>query len=331
VPDRPYTRLLKNLLVTGGAGFLGSHFVRSLLADRLPGLAGARVTVLDRLSYAGSFANLGSVAHDKRLDFIPGDVADTALADVVMRTHDTVVNFAAETSVDRSVHDPQPFLDSNVLGTQILLDAARRHGVRRFVQISSDAVYGPLDTGAYPEDAPAAPTSPYAATKATADLLTLAAHRTHGLPATVVRLCSIFGPGQHPEKFFPRTVTSVLTGRPVTVNGSTRDWLHVEDCTQAVARVVTGGRPGEIYHAGGSIELTERDVAALIVAELGAPATRIETVPVAPGHDQRRALSDEKIRTELGWHPTIEFDTGLIGTLAWYRANPDRWRPLLTI
>jgi dTDP-glucose 4,6-dehydratase len=319
-----------NLLVTGGAGFLGSHFVRSLLADRLPDLSGARVTVIDRLSYAGSFANLGAVAHAKRLDFIPGDVADTALVDVVMRTHDAVVNFAAETSVDRSVVSRTGLLESNVLGTQILLDAARRHGVPRFVQISSDAVYGPLDTGAYAEDAPLAPTSPYAATKATADLLVLAAHRTHGASATVVRLCSIFGPGQHPEKFVPRTVTSVLTGRPVVVSGSTRDWLHVEDCSQAVARVVTGGGPGEVYHVGGSIELTERDVAGIIVAELGSPDARIEPAAVAPGHDRRRALSDEKLRTELGWHPTVEFDTGLIGTLAWYRSNADWWRPLLT-
>jgi dTDP-glucose 4,6-dehydratase len=319
-----------NLLVTGGAGFLGSHFVRSLLADRLPGLPGARVTVLDKLSYAGSFANLGPVAHDKRLDFIPGDVADAALVEVAMRTQDAVVNFAAETSVDRSVADPQPFVSSNVLGTQTLLDAARRAGVSRFVQISSDAVYGPLDTGAHAEDAPVAPTSPYAATKATADLLTLAAYRTHGLTAMVVRLCSIFGPGQHPEKFLPRTVTSVLTGRPAVVDSSTRDWLHVSDCSQAIAQVVAEGRPGSIYHAGGTIELTERDVAGLIVTELGVPDARIEPAPLSPGHDQRRALSDEKIRSELGWLPTVEFDTGLIRTLAWYRANPSWWRPLLT-
>ena len=318
-----------NLLVTGGAGFLGSHFVRSLLADRLPGLSGARVTVIDKLSYAGNFGNLADVAHDERLDFIPGDIADAALADVVTRGHDAVVNFAAETSVDRSLAAPAAFVTSNVVGTQILLDAARRHGVPRFVQVSSDAVYGPLDTGAYAEDAPLRPTSPYAATKATADLLVLAAHRTHGLGATVVRLCSAFGPGQHPEKFLPRVVTAVLSGYPAEVNGSTRDWLHVADCTAAVGRVVAGGRPGEVYHAGGSIELTERDVAGLIVAELGPPAARLETVAIGPGHDQRRALSDEKLRSELGWHPEVEFDTGLIGTLAWYRANPSWWRPLL--
>jgi dTDP-glucose 4,6-dehydratase len=319
-----------NLLVTGGAGFLGSHFVRSSLAGRLPGLSDPRLTVIDSLSYAGSFANLGPVAHDKRLNFVPGDIADPALVDVAMRGQDAVVNFAAETSVDRSLADAAPFLESNVLGTQILLDAARRHGVNRFVQISSDAVYGPLDTGAYPEEAPVAPTSPYAATKATADLLTLAAHRTHGLGATVVRLCSVFGPGQHPEKFVPRTVTSALTGRPVTVSGSTRDWLHVADCSEAVSRVVTGGRPGEVYHVGGSIELTEHDIARLIIAELNAGDAPISPAPVAPGHDQRRALSDEKLRSELGWHPAVEFDTGLIDTVAWYRANPDWWRPLLT-
>jgi dTDP-glucose 4,6-dehydratase len=320
-----------NLLVTGGAGFRGSHFVRSSLAGRLPGLEGARVTVVDKLSYAGSFAALGPVAHDKRLDFVPGDVADTALADVVLRTQDAVVNFAAETSVDRSVLDPAAFADANVLGTQVLLDAARRHGVTRFVQVSAGAVYGPLETGACLEDAPVAPTSPYAATKAAADLLTLAAHHTHDLPATVVRLCSVFGPGQHPEKFFPRAVTSVLTARPIAVRDSTRDWLHVEDCSQAVARVVVGGDPGGVYHVGGCIELAERDVAGLIAAELGSPGTPIEPSAVSPGHDLRRALSDEKLRTQLGWHPTVEFDTGLIGTLAWYRANPGWWRPLLSL
>ncbi|MFI6072603.1 dTDP-glucose 4,6-dehydratase [Actinoplanes sp. NPDC051343] len=318
-----------NLLVTGGAGFLGSHFVRSLLADRLPGLQGAQVTVIDKLSYAASFANLGAVAHDKRLDFVPGDVADAALADVVMRGHDAVVNFAAETSVDRSLISPDTFMESNVLGTQVLLDAARRHGVDRFVQISSDAVYGPLETGAHAEDAPLAPTSPYAATKATADLLALAAHRTHGLGAVVVRVCSVFGPGQHPEKFFPRVVTSVLTGRPVVVNGSVRDWLHVADCSQAVGRVVAGGRAGEVYHVGGSIELGERDVAGVIVAELGVPEARIEASAVLPGHDQRRALSDEKLRSEFGWYPGVEFDSGVAGTVRWYRDHPSAWGPLL--
>jgi dTDP-glucose 4,6-dehydratase len=319
-----------NLLVTGGAGFLGSHFVRALLADRLPGLQGARVTVLDRLSYAGGFASLGPVAHDKRLDFIPGDVSDASLVDVAMRGQHAVVNFAAETSVDRSLADPLPFVASNALGTQILLDAARRHGVPRFVQISSDAVYGPLDTGAHPEDAVLAPTSPYAATKATADLLVLAAHRTHGLAAVVVRLCSIFGPGQHPEKLIPRVATSALSGRPVVVNGSARDWLHVEDCSLGVGLVVGGGQAGEVYHVGGCIELTERDVAGVIVAELGTADARIEPAAVGAGHDQRRALSDEKIRSELGWMPAVEFDTGLIRTLSWYRAHADWWRPLLS-
>jgi dTDP-glucose 4,6-dehydratase len=322
-----------NLLVTGGAGFLGSHFVRSLLAARLPGLSATRVTVLDKLSYAASFAGLGPFAHDKRLDFIPGDMADTALTDVVMRGQQVVVNFAAETSVDRSVHAPFPFADSNVLGTQILLDAALRHRVTRFVQISTAAVYGSLPTGAWSEGAPLAPTSPYAATKAAADLLALAGHRTHGLGVVVARLCSVYGPGQHPEKPFPRAVTSVLTGRPVRLHGdggSTRDWLHADDCSRAVARILTDGRPGEVYHVGGSIELAERDIAGLITAELREPGARIEPSPPSPGHDQRRALDDEKIRRELGWHPQVEFDTGLIGTLAWYRANPGRWHPLLT-
>jgi dTDP-glucose 4,6-dehydratase len=326
---------MTNLLVTGGAGFLGSHFVRSVLADRLPGLEGARVTVLDKLTYAGNFANLGPVAHDKRLDFVPGDVADPALVDVAFRDQDAVVHFAAETSTARSVHDPAAFTASNVLGTQILLDAALRHGTGRFVQISDDAVYGSLDDGVWPEDTPLAPTSAYAATKAAADLLALACHRTHGLEVAVARVSTVYGPFQHPEKTLPRYVTSLLDGRPLRLPGAgtvVRDWLHADDCCRAVGRVLTDGRAGGVYHIGGSLELTERDLARLILENLHEPADRLEPADVdVPPRDHRRALDDNRIRRELGWHPRVEFTTGLAGTIHWYRTNPGWWRPLLTV
>lgn len=325
---------MTNLLVTGGAGFLGSHFVRSLLADRLPGLEGARVTVLDKLTYAGNFANLGSVAHDKRLDFVPGDVTDAALVDVVFRGQDAVVHFAAETSTARSVHEPAAFAAANVLGTQILLDAALRHGTGRFVQISGDAVYGSLDDGVWTEDTPLAPTSAYAATKAAADLLALACCRTHGLEVVVVRMCAVYGPQQHPEKTLPRFLTSLLSGRSLRLTGGgtvVRDWLHEDDCCRAVARVLVDGRAGEVYHVGGSLELPERDLARLVLDEVDEPGGRVEPADGdVPARDHRRALDDDKIRRELGWHPRIEFTTGLAGTVHWYRANPGWWRPLLT-
>jgi dTDP-glucose 4,6-dehydratase len=383
---------MTKLLVTGGAGFLGSHFVRSVLADRLPGLEGARITVLDKLTYAGNFANLGAVVHDKRLDFVPGDVADGPLVGNVLRGVDAVVHFAAETGAARSVHDAAAFTTSNVLGTQILLDAALRHGTARLILVSTDAVYGSLDdirdphpgtpsprqpdagngppnpgtpgngqlsrgtpgngqrdreapgggqethptpdASTWTETAPLGPTSPYAATKAAADLLALACHRTHGLGVSVVRVCSVYGPHQHPEKTIPRFATSLLDARPLQLpgdGGAVRDWLHVDDCCRAVARVLTGGRPGEIYHVAGSLELPESDLARLVLTDLHEPWSKVEPVPDAPARDRRRALDDTKIRRELGWHPRVEFTTGLAGTLHWYRANPGWWRPLLTV
>src|SRR5688572_20570083 len=244
-----------NLLVTGGAGFIGSHFVRSVLADALPGLAGARVTVLDKLTYAGNFANLGPVAQSKRLDFVPGDIADEALIGAVLPGHDAVVHFAAERS--------EAFATTNVVGTQVLLAAALRHGTSRFVQVSTDEVYGSIGTGAWTERSPLAPTSPYAATKAASDLLALAYHRTHGLPVVVTRGVNTYGPYQHPEKLVPRFVTNLLTGRTVPLygdGGQVREWVHVDDHCRGTALALLEGRAGEVYHIGGSAELTNREL-----------------------------------------------------------------------
>ncbi|MGX6603757.1 dTDP-glucose 4,6-dehydratase [Micromonosporaceae bacterium Da 78-11] len=321
-----------NLLVTGGAGFIGSHFVRSALADKLPGLEGAAVTVLDKLTYAGNFANLDAVAQDERLDFVPADICDAAVVDSVMRDHDAVVHFAAESHVDRSIADAGAFATTNVVGTQVLLDAALRHGVPRFAHVSTDEVYGSIDSGAWTERAPLAPNSPYAATKAGSDLIALAYHRTHGLPVVVTRSSNNYGPYQHPEKMIPRFVTRLLDGRTVPLYGDgsqVRDWVHVDDHCQGVALALQHGRAGEIYHIGGSVELSNRDLTDRLLRECDAGPDRVEPVADRPGHDQRYALDDDRIRRELGWRPRVSFDDGLHDTVRWYRDHPGWWRPLV--
>jgi dTDP-glucose 4,6-dehydratase len=325
------------LLVTGGAGFIGSQFVRSVLGDALDGLHGARVTVLDKLTYAGSFANLGPVAEDKRLDFVPGDVCDAALVDTVARGHEAIVHFAHESGAGisgagRSVQAAAEIATTNVVGTQVLLDAALRHGVTTFLHVSTDEVYGSIDTGAWTERSPVAPTSPYAAAKAGADLLALACHRTHGLPVVVTRCANTYGPRQHPEKVIPRFVTNLLSGRTVPLYGDgsqVRDWVHVEDHCRGVALALTEGTPGEIYHIGGTAELSNRDLTGRLLELCGADWDRVVTVPDRKGHDVRYALDDDKIRRELGYRPRIDFDAGLAATVQWYRDNEEWWRPLV--
>jgi dTDP-glucose 4,6-dehydratase len=321
-----------NLLVTGGAGFIGSQFVRSVLRAELDGLAGARVTVLDKLTYAGSLANLGPVAEHERLDFIPGDVGDAALVDVVARGHDAIVHFAAETNVDRSIAGAADFATTNVVGTQVLLDAALRHGVARFLHVSTDEVYGSIATGAWTERSPLAPTSPYAATKAGADLIALAFHRTHGLPVVVTRGANTYGPYQHPEKLIAKFVTNLLRGRTVPLYGDgsqVRDWLHAADHCRGVALALTEGKPGTVYHIGGTAELTNRDLTDRLLKLCGADRDAVATVADRKGHDFRYAVDDEKIRRDLGYRPKVDFDTGLAETVRWYRDNEEWWRSLV--
>ena len=323
---------LKNLLVTGGAGFIGSHFVRSTLAGRLPGLEDTRVTVLDKMTYAGSFANLGAVADHKRLDFVPGDTGDAALIDSVIRDHDTIIHFAAETSADRSTRAAEPFATANLVGAQVLLDAAVRHGAERYLQVSTGAVYGSIETGAWSERSPLAPTSPYAATKAGADLLALACHRTHGLPVVITRGSATYGAHQHPEKTIPRIITRLLQGETASLHGdgrTVRDWTHVDDHCHGIALALLDGRPGETYHIGGSVEISDRDLTGILLRECDAGWDRVVPAAHGKGHDRRHALDDDKIRQELGWRPRVEFSSGLAATVQWYRDNPDWWRPLL--
>jgi dTDP-glucose 4,6-dehydratase len=321
-----------NILVTGGAGFIGSHFVRTVLTDAMPGLADARVTVLDKLTYAGNFANLGPVAESKRLDFVPGDVCDAALVDTVVRGHDAIVHFAAESHVDRSILAAADFAITNMVGTQVLLDAALRHGTGRFLHVSTDEVYGSIDTGAWTERSPLSPNSPYAATKAAADLLALAYHRTHGLPVVVTRSANSYGPYQHPEKVIPRFITNLLEGRTVPLYGDgsqIREWVHVDDHCRGVALALQEGQAGEIYHIGGNTELSNRDLAGRLLLECGGDWNRVVSVTDRRGHDRRYALDDDRIRRELGYRPRIEFAEGLPATVQWYRDHAEWWRPLV--
>jgi dTDP-glucose 4,6-dehydratase len=320
-----------NLLVTGGAGFIGSHFVRAALADELPGLTGVGITVLDKLTYAGNFDNLGPVAEHRRLRFYPGDICDAVLVDAIVARHDAIVHFAAESHVDRSIDAAAAFATTNVLGTQVLLDAALRHRTRRFLHVSTDEVYGSITEGSWDEQAQLAPTSPYSATKAGSDLLALSYHRTHALPVVVTRCANNYGPYQHPEKLIPRFVTNLLDGRPVPLygdGGNVRDWLHVDDHCRGVALALTGGRPGEVYHIGGGTELTNKQVTGMLLAACGAGWDRVVHVQDRKGHDQRYALDDAKIRAELGYRPRTDFAAGLAATVDWYRRNPQWWRPL---
>ncbi|MEU8733328.1 MULTISPECIES: dTDP-glucose 4,6-dehydratase [Streptomyces] len=316
-----------NILVTGAAGFIGSRYVGRLLASDPPGAP--RITVLDALTYAGTTANL-ELGHP-RLDFVHGDVRDAALVDKLTAGADQVVHFAAESHVDRSIHAASDFVLTNVVGTQNLLDAALRHGVATFVHVSTDEVYGSVESGSATEEHPLRPSSPYAASKASGDLLALSYHRTHGLDVRVTRCSNNYGPRQYPEKLVPLFVTHLLDGRRVPLYGdgrNVRDWLHVDDHCRGVDLVRTRGRAGEVYNIGGGTELSNRDLTALLLDACGAGPDRIVHVADRKGHDLRYSVDWSKAREELGYRPRRDFATGLAETVAWYRDNRDWWEPL---
>ncbi|MFH9085088.1 dTDP-glucose 4,6-dehydratase [Streptomyces sp. NPDC017673] len=316
-----------NLLVTGAAGFIGSHYVRGLLAGDAPDAP--HVTVLDKLTYAGTLTNL-PVGHP-RLDFVHGDVCDAGLVDELMADADQVVHFAAESHVDRSIEGAGEFVRTNVLGTQTLLDAALRHGTGPFVHVSTDEVYGSVRTGSWSETHPLAPNSPYAASKAAADLMALAHHRTHGLDVRITRCSNNYGPRQFPEKVIPLFVTNLLDGLPVPLYGDgrhVRDWLHVDDHCHGIDLVRTRGRPGEVYHLGGGTELTNKELTGLLLEACGAGWEHVVHVPDRKGHDLRYSLDWSKARDELGYRPRRDFTTGLAETVDWYRAHRSWWEPL---
>jgi dTDP-glucose 4,6-dehydratase len=320
------------LLVTGAAGFIGSHYVRTLLDGSGAGRGQiSAVTVLDKLTYSGNRANLDPVAHDPRLTFVHGDICDAALVDELMPGHDAVVHFAAESHVDRSIRGAAPFLVTNVIGTQTMLDAAMRHKVGRFLHVSTDEVYGSIEDGSWTEEWPLSPNSPYSAAKAGSDLIALAYHRTHGLDVVVTRCSNNYGPYQFPEKVIPLFVTNLLDGRKVPLygdGGNVRDWLHVADHCAGIQLALEGGRAGHVYHIGGGTELTNKELTALLLDACGAGWDMVEAVQDRKGHDRRYSLSIDKISEELGYAPTLSFEDGLAQTVAWYKENRAWWEPL---
>ncbi|MEU3774415.1 dTDP-glucose 4,6-dehydratase [Streptomyces sp. NPDC032472] len=315
------------ILVTGGAGFIGSEFVRQQLgAD-----ASAQITVFDKLTYSGVEANLDPVAEHAGYKFVKGDICDPVAVDEVMPGHDVVVHFAAESHVDRSIAGAGPFVMTNVVGTQVLLDAARKHGVGRFVHISTDEVYGSINEGSWTEEWPLVPNSPYSASKASSDLLALAYARTHGMDVVVTRCSNNYGHYQFPEKVIPLFVTNLMDGRKVPLygnGGNVRDWLHVSDHCRGIDLAMRKGRGGEVYNIGGGTELTNKELTGVLLEAAGLDWGMVEHVEDRKGHDLRYSIDISKINSELGYTPQVRFEDGIAQTIAWYRENRTWWEPL---
>jgi dTDP-glucose 4,6-dehydratase len=313
-----------SMLVTGGCGFIGSNFVRYVL-DHDPEVV---VVNFDCLTYAGNLANLADLANQPRYRFVRGDVTDAEAVHAALNQGiHSIVHFAAESHVDRSIHDCGPFIRTNVLGTQVLLDAARTFGVQRLVQISTDEVYGSLGAdGAFTEETPLAPNSPYAASKAAADLLVRSYVHTFGLPALITRCSNNYGPYQFPEKLIPLFISNLMRNEPVPVYGdgrNVRDWIHVRDHCAGIYKVWREGRVGEVYNLGGRCERTNLELTHALLEATGRPASLIKYVKDRPGHDRRYAIDCGKIERELGWRPQVPFAEGLRETVAWYRAHAE--------
>lgn len=324
--DGPRSPRPERLLITGGAGFIGSAFVRGVLT-REPERT---IIVLDKLTYAGNRANLGPVEEAPGFRFVRGDIADPQVVGELAPQVDAIVNFAAESHVDRSIESPDAFIRTDVYGTYVLLEAAREHKHARYLQVSTDEVYGELATGAAREQDPVAPRSPYAASKAAGDHLVRAYYATYGLPVSVTRASNTFGPYQYPEKVIPLFVTNAVDNQPLPLYGDgmqVRDWLHVDDHCAAIELVLERGEPGEIYNIGADNEMTNRDLTALILQELDKPMSLVRSVPDRPGHDRRYALDATKLR-RLGWRPEASFREELRETVHWYVENEAWWRPL---
>jgi dTDP-glucose 4,6-dehydratase len=319
------------ILVTGGAGFIGSHYVRSLLTGAWGSDEPESVVVLDKLTYAGNLANLAPVRDDPRLRFVHGDILDRELVDQLVGETDAVVHFAAESHVDRSIAGATDFVMTNVVGTQTLLESALRLGVDRFVHVSTDEVYGSIQSGSWDEQRPLEPNSPYSASKASSDLLARAYHRTHGLPVCITRCSNNYGPYQFPEKVIPLFVTNLIDGLRVPLYGegtNVRDWLHVDDHCRGIHLVLNGGRPGEVYNIGGGTELTNKELTGRLLDATGAGWDSVEQVQDRLGHDLRYSVDITKIRSELGYEPAVPFERGLAETVDWYRQRRDWWEPL---
>ncbi|MDG3008815.1 dTDP-glucose 4,6-dehydratase [Rhodococcus sp. D2-41] len=324
------------LLVTGGAGFIGSAFVRNALQGRLPDVEPSSLLVLDALTYAGTETNLTSVAGDPRLTFVEGDIRDGRLVRELVGVAgapevDAIVHFAAESHVDRSLSAAEEFVSTNVGGTTTLLQAALEAGVAKFVHISTDEVYGTIAQGSWREDHILEPNSPYSASKASSDLVARSFFRTHGLPVCITRCSNNYGPHQFPEKAIPRFVTNLLDGGTIPLYGdgrNVRDWLHVDDHCRGIALVLTRGRAGEIYNIGGGTELSNRQLVDRLLEILGADESVVVPVADRLGHDLRYSVDITKIADELGYAPQVDFAEGLAATVQWYRDNRHWWEPL---
>jgi len=316
------------LLVTGGAGFIGSNFVRRIVDGTLSGISS--ITVLDKLTYAGRLSNLNMLPKDS-FEFIKGDICDSTLIDSLTKKSDAVINFAAESHVDRSITAARDFVETNILGTQTLMSYALKNEVSTFVQVSTDEVYGTIDEGSWSEESPLLPNSPYSASKASADLIARSYHRTFGLDVRVTRCSNNYGPHQYPEKVIPLFVTNLIDGKKVPLYGNglnVRDWLHVDDHCKGIHAVLNKGKPGQIYNIGGGRELNNRELTDTILALMGRDSTSIEYVEDRLGHDLRYSVSHEKISRELGYEPQVTFEQGLLETINWYKENESWWRPL---
>jgi dTDP-glucose 4,6-dehydratase len=318
------------ILVTGGAGFIGSHYVRTLLTDGYPGFEEAQVTVLDKLTYAGNLANLEPVAGSPRLTFTRGDICDAELLASVVPGHDVVINFAAETHVDRSIAGASNFVTTNVVGAQLLLQACLDAKVPRVVQVSTDEVYGSVASGSWAEDAPLEPNSPYSAAKAGGDLMARAYARTHGLNVSVTRCCNNYGPYQYPEKVIPLFITNLLDGLKVPLYGdglNVREWVHVDDHCRGIQLVLERGQPGGIYHISGDVELTNTELTRILLECCGADWDMVTPVEDRKAHDRRYSLDGSALR-RMGYVPRIDFSEGLKQTVRWYQDNRQWWEPL---
>jgi dTDP-glucose 4,6-dehydratase len=316
------------LLVTGGAGFIGSNFVRRTVDGTLSGISA--ITVLDKLTYAGTLTNLSSLPYGS-YRFVQGDICDTELVHRLAKEHDVIVNFAAESHVDRSITEAKDFVETNVLGTQNLLDAALKNEIKTFIQISTDEVYGTISEGSWSEDSPLLPNSPYSASKASADLIARSYNRTFGLDVRTTRCSNNYGPHQFPEKVIPLFVTNLIDGKKVPLYGkglNVRDWLHVDDHCRGIHTVLMKGKAGEIYNIGGGEELTNKELTSMILNRMGKNDSSIEYVQDRLGHDLRYSVSIEKISRELGYQPLVKFDEGIEETIEWYKKSEQWWRPL---
>jgi dTDP-glucose 4,6-dehydratase len=319
------------IFVTGGAGFIGSNFVRMALSDRLPGLEESEITVFDSLTYSGNLSNLDPIKNSSRYFFVQGDIRDSLEVAQALEGHDVVVHFAAESHVDRSVTDSRIFVETNVVGTQTLLDQSLALGINRFVHVSTDEVYGSIDEGSWDENQPLLPNSPYSASKAASDLLVRSYFVTHGLNASTTRCSNNYGTHHFPEKVIPLFVTNLLDGLKIPLYGdgaNVRDWLHVDDHCRGIALVLEGGKPGETFNIGGGTELTNTELTHLLLNATGRDESFVEHVEDRKGHDRRYSVDISKIRSELGYEPQVPFESGLADVVQWYREHRAWWEPL---